>query len=386
MWDAPSPFMFDGPVPPAELIGRRREADTLREWADQGRFMALVAPRRFGKTSLIRKVASEAERGSRSDRSGNGGKGDLTVIVADLFEVASLADLVLRLERAWAQHTPNRLRSAVSKILSGAQVGVSIAGSGFALTLADKPNTDPLPALHTLLDLPTQLASRRHGGRTLLVLDEFQSVAGVAGAEALIRSHAQHHREVCSYLFAGSEPGMLAAAFHDRARPFYGQVETFRLERLSAAELTEAIDAKFAAGHRDVSAVIGGLVAVSEGHPQRAMLLAHLLWQQVGPGDTASADHLAATVDAALRRIDAEARATMGGLAAGQRKALRAIAEYGTPMAARALRTLALPKATAQRAVPQLVAGGLVEQTSPGWRVVDPLLCRWITANYGTRS
>lgn len=374
MWDTTSPFVFDGPVSPDQLIGRQHEADTILAWAVSGRFTALVAPRRYGKTSLIRKVAADAARQ------------DLTVIVADLFEVASMADLVLRLERAWALHTPRPLRSAVSKILSGSQVGVSIAGSGFALTLADKPNTDPLPALHTLLNLPTQLTQRRRGGRTLMVLDEFQSMSDVPGAEALLRSHAQHHREVCSYLFAGSEPGMLAAAFDQRARPFYGQVETFRLERLPAHELTEAIDARFAADNRDVSEVLGALVATSEGHPQRAMLLAHLMWQQVATGESASTDHLEAAVDSALRRVDPEARATLAGLTSGQRKTLRAVAEYGTPMAARALRTLGLPKATAQRAAPQLAAIGVIEETDDGWRLVDPLLTRWLKTNYGTRS
>jgi hypothetical protein len=89
MWDTTSPFEFDGPVSPDQMIGRQHEADTIRAWARKGRFMALVAPRRYGKTSLIRKVAVEAEHD------------EMAVIAADLFEVASLADLVLRLERAW---------------------------------------------------------------------------------------------------------------------------------------------------------------------------------------------------------------------------------------------------------------------------------------------
>lgn len=375
MWDVPSPFIFDGPVPPDQLIGRQREADTLRQWTEAGRFMALVAPRRFGKTSLVAKVAQDAARSN------------LSVIVADLFEVASLADLVLRLERAWGRQTPNRLRSAVSRILSGAQVGVSIAGSGFAVTLADKPNTDPLPALHVLLDLPTRLAGRRNVDRTLIVLDEFQSVGAVPGAEALIRSYAQHQRQICSYLFCGSEPGMLATAFDDRARPFYGQVEMFRLERLGAQELTEAIESRFQVDRRDVSEVIGDLVRVSEGHPQRAMLLAHLLWQRVGRGQAAGDDDWDAVLQLALRRIDPEARATMSGMPAGHRKVVRAIAEYGSPMASRALHALALPKTTAQRATAHLLAGGVIErEADSGWRLVDPLLGHWISANYGTRS
>lgn len=372
MRDTASPFTFDGPVPLDCMIDRLSEADTIREWTRESRLMTLVAPRRYGKTSLIRKIASEGE------------KAGLMVVTADLFEVASLSDLVLRLERAWAQHTPEELRPAAGKILGSAQVGVSISGAGFALTMADRPTTDPGPALHALLELPAQLAQHRPG-RILIVLDEFQSVAGVPGAQALIWQHAWRQRQTVSYLFAGGGPGMLSTAPDDGEHPM-GQPRTLRLDRLPPAELREVIKDRFAAGNRDVSGVVDGLVAAGEGHPQRTMLLAHLLWLEVAAGERATPDDLEAAIAVALRQVDAEARATMSGLTVGQRKVLRAVAEYGTPMAARALRALGLPKTTAQKATPHLVATGLIEDTDQGWRVIDPLLARWIRTNYGTRA
>ncbi len=374
-WESPSPFIFDGPVPPARLIGRQAETDTLRSWVRAGRFTALVAPRRFGKTSLIGKVAEETERKDR-----------IPTIVVDLYDVASMTDLVIRLERAWAAHAPHRLRSRLAETLAGAQVGVNVAGSGFTMRLAERPDTDPLPALHTLLDLPTKVAVKN--SRVLIVLDEFQSLGGVAGAEAVIRSHAQHQRDTASYLFCGSEPGMVSAAFDDRARPFYGQVQTFVLDRLNPAELTKAIAEGFALSQRDISAVLPDLVAASEGHPQRAMLLAHLLFQQVRPRGGASAESLRAALDAAMDRVDPEARSVLDGLDFGSRKTLRAIAEYGTPLSARAGRTLDLPKTTAADAALRLTKLGIVERVDGGrrWRLVDPLLTRWLKERYATRA
>ncbi|MEV7003314.1 AAA family ATPase [Streptomyces sp. NPDC093982] len=372
MRETASPFEFDGPVPVDRMINRRSEVDSITEWTREGRLMVLVAPRRYGKTSLIRKIASEGE------------KVGLVVITVDLFEVASLADLVLRLERAWAQHTPDKLRPVASKILAAAQAGVSITGAGFALAMADRPTTDPEPALHALLELPAQLA-QREGGRTLIVLDEFQSVTGVAGAETLIWQHARPQREAVSYLLSGVRPDMLSAATDDKEHPS-GQVAMLRLDRLPAAELREVINNRFTAGDRDVTGVLDGLLAAGEGHPQRTMLLAHLLWQEVPAGERATGDHLEAAVTVALTQVDPEARATMSGLTVGQRKVLRAVAEYGTPMATRALRTLGLPKTTAQKAAPHLVAAALIEDTDQGWRVIDPLLARWIRTNYGTRA
>lgn len=372
MRDTATPFEFDGPISPDCMINRRSEAETIRAWTRESLLMTLVAPRRYGKTSLIRKIASEGE------------KAGLMVITADLFEIASLSDLVLRLERAWAQYAPEELRSAVTKILGSAQAGVSISGAGFALTMADRPTADPDPALRALLELPAQLAQHRPG-RILIVLDEFQSVAGVPGAQALIWRHAWQQRQSVSYLFAGGGPGMLSTAPDDEERPSE-QVRTLRLDRLPTAELHEVIKSRFAARNRDASGIVSELVEAGEGHPQRTMLLAHLLWQEVPEGKRATAGDLEAAITAALRQVDAEARATMSGLTVGQRKVLRAVAEYGTPMAARALRALGLPKTTAQKAAPHLVATGLIEDTDQGWRVIDPLLARWIRTNYGTRA
>jgi len=374
-WETPSPFIFDGPVPPDQLIGRAHELETLRAWVRAGRFTALVAPRRFGKTSLVGALAEEAER-----------RDHIPTVVADLYEVASLADLVIRLERAWAAHAPHRLRAKIAQVFAGAAVGLNIAGSGFTMRLADRPDTDPLPALHTLLDLPDKIAVKN--SRVLIVLDEFQSLASVEGAEAIVRSHAQFQRKTASYLFCGSEPGMVAAAFSDKARPFYGQVQTFVLGRLAPDELARAITSGFDLSRRDVSPVLPDLVAASEGHPQRAMLLAHLLFQQIKPRATATEESLRAALDAALDRVDPEARAIIAGLDPGGRKTLRAIAEYGSPLSARAGRMLDLPKTTAADAAARLTNLGIVERDADTrtWRLVDPLLARWIRERYATRT
>lgn len=219
------------------------------------------------------------------------------------------------MERAWATQTSAGLREAVGRALAG---------------------TDPLPTLHTLLALPERLAGHRGHARVLVVLEEFQSLGRVPGAEALLRSHAQHQRADASYLFAGSEPAMLTAAFNERSRPFYGQVETLLLSRLPGAELAAAIGAAFERTERHAGEVLAQLVGASEGHPQRAMLLAHLLWIRVAEGQVASRQDWDEALSAALTRIDADARAVLRGLQPGERKTLRAVAEYGGPLVARA--------------------------------------------------
>jgi hypothetical protein len=157
---------------------------------------------------------------------------------------------------------------------------------------------------------------------------------------------------------------------------------------LDPAELATAIAEGFDRSHRDVTEVLPDLVAASEGHPQRAMLLAHLVFSAVPPGGAATAPTLRAALDAALDRVAPEARSVLDGLDFGSRRTLRAIAEYGTPISARAGRTLNLPKTTAADAAARLLRSGIVEREgdSRRWRLVDPLLGRWLRERYSTRS
>jgi hypothetical protein len=376
-WLAPSPFVFDGPVEPGMLIGRDEESEALRAWARAGRSTVVVAPRRFGKTSLLRRVQADSERIDR-----------MPVILVDLYELASMSDLVIRLERAWAAHTPGRLRQRLGKVLAGTELGLNVMGNGFQMRLSDKPHTDPLPALHALLALPETVTGK--GGRTLVVFDEFQAVAAVSGAEGLIRTYVQAQRDVASYIFCGSQPSMIARIFGDQARPFYSQAQRFELGRLGVDLLTRSISDVFDnAGRPGYDGAVAALMARAEGHPQRSMLLAHLLWQRTGPGPApADLGDLVEVVFAdALAMVSAEIVAMLDVLPRTERKALRAIAEYGTPLSSRALRDLNLRKPSAQSAGAALLDRALVERPagSDVWRVVDPLTARWLRTRYPTR-
>lgn len=376
LWAQPSPFVFDGPVTPTMLIGREVEAEGLRSWARAGRSTVLVGPRRYGKTSLLNRVRADAERLDR-----------MPVIIVDLYEVASTSDLVIRLERAWARHVPGRLKARLTRVLAGSEVGLNVMGTGFQMKLADQPRTDPLPALHALLGLPTQL--RGKGERTLIVFDEFQSLAAVDGAEGLIRTYVQSQRDDASYIFCGSQPSMLAQMFGDQARPFYGQAQRFELGRLDIGVLTGAvIDILESTGRAGADAVVAALMQRADGHPQRAMLLAHLLWQRLVPGAPVADDLAAAVLRDALAAVSAEIIAMLDVLPTSEKKTLRAIAEYGTPLSSRALRDLDLPKGSAQSASASLADRALVERLGDGparWRIIDPLTALWLRDRYPTR-
>jgi predicted AAA+ superfamily ATPase len=87
--DHHNPFHFSGPLPPEEMIDRDPEAEDLFNLARGGHSFRLVGPRRYGKTTLLRRVLEAAEQ-----------DGAATVLV-DLQDVLSIAEIVVRIERAY---------------------------------------------------------------------------------------------------------------------------------------------------------------------------------------------------------------------------------------------------------------------------------------------
>ena len=54
-----NPFRYSGPVGSRDLIGRDLETEQLQRTAEEGNNSRLVAPRRYGKTSVLRRLTDE---------------------------------------------------------------------------------------------------------------------------------------------------------------------------------------------------------------------------------------------------------------------------------------------------------------------------------------
>ena len=57
-----NPFVYSRPVAPEDVVDRDDETEELLRAAAGGHFVRLYAPRKYGKTSLLRRVLRDAER------------------------------------------------------------------------------------------------------------------------------------------------------------------------------------------------------------------------------------------------------------------------------------------------------------------------------------
>ena len=363
-----NPFIYSHPIAPDDIIDRDDETRRLLTSAVGGHYVRLYAPRKYGKTSLLRRVLRDAER-----------EEGMVPILVDLYGVLSVADVAIRFERAYARQLKGKTRARVEEFLQSTGLGLSLGALGVSARIQLNPRTDPLPALHALLDLPLRLEDAG-GFRALIVLDEFQDITKVKEMDAVLRSHIQFQGEVASFVFAGSEPGLMRELFEDRARPLYGQAVPMRLERLADADIAGYISGRFRESGRSVGEALNPLVTAARGHPQRAMLLAHRLWEETELDGTAALADWARAHAAALAELQPEFDANWRRLPTNAQKALRAVvAGEGSPFQKTVLEQLDLAKSTARASLNSLVAGATVEQRGDEYVVIDPLFAEWIS-------
>jgi uncharacterized protein len=362
-----NPFVYSRPIAPDDVIDRDEETAKLLGLAAGGHYVRLYAPRKYGKTSLLRRVLRDAER-----------EEGMVPILVDLYGALSLADVAVRLERAYARQLKGGLRARVDEFLQGMGLGLSLSAMGIGARLQLQPKADPLPALHALLDLPLRL-EEGGGRRALIVLDEFQDVAKIPELDAILRSHVQFQGEVASYVFSGSEPGLMKQLFEERDRPLYGQAVPFRLGRLADAEIAAYVADRFRGTGREIGEALGPLLETAGGHPQRAMLLAHRVWEEVAPGERATAAQWRHALETALLELDPELDARWRRLTTTEQKTVRAVvAGEGSPYRRVVLERLQLGKASAQQALRNLGARAEVESGENGYVLVDPLFALWV--------
>ncbi len=364
--DPLNPFVFSRPVDPGDLIDRDRESEKLLALAEGGHAVRLSAPRRYGKTSLLRRVGEDVERAG------------MNYVEVDFYGVLSEIEVAERLEDGYAnlRSTPGRLARAAIRTL---RPGLSVGGGPVRIESRPRIEQQTSRLVTGLLDLPLRLFERT-GMRTLVAFDEFQALLEVGpGIDGLFRSRIQRHGDAASYIFAGSHPGLMAHLFGSRERPFYGQARPFELAPLPDAEIAEYVGSRFESTRRDVGVALDPLLDLAAGHPQRAMLLAHHLWEQTPLGEGADSERWQRVLVTVFAEYDEALRAAWDSFETKERAVYAALATAdGGLFSARTLTRFNLSKSSARYAREALVRAGQLRKVGDAWHPVDPLLARWV--------
>ncbi len=361
-----NPFRFSGPLAPEDMIDRDPEADDLLALVEGGHSFRLVGPRRYGKTTLLRRVLEGAAHEQ------------MATVLVDLQDVLSISEIVVRIERGY-ERLKGPIRRHVESLLRTWNIGLSLGGGGFTATLQRNPHVDAESVLLRLLELPTSLFDRR-GIPSLIVFDEIQDVLAVPGADGKIRSVIQHQGEAATYAFAGSAPGMMQQLFADPGRPLLDQAVPRNLAPLPLDEVANYVQSRGERTGRDVGTALAPYLEFTRGHPQRSMMLAHYLWQRTPRGASADEATWLSALDQAATDAAPLMQAIWRALTANERRVARALAVAVTPLySEETASAVGIKRTSIARALEGLTGKADVIVAGGRPRLTDPMFEHWLS-------
>jgi uncharacterized protein len=364
-----NPFQVTKPVGPSEVIDRDQEASRLDDLAVEGNNARLVAPRRFGKTSLLNRVQAQLEN-----------EGWIPVYV-DLLGILSTDDFTARIERAYTQQLSGPVARWWTGVRRSLKPSASAGGGLVPGSISVDLSGQSKEALAERLELPKRVRAKT-GNRVHVVFDEFQELDQLAqkNVDQVLRSVIQHHGDAASYVFAGSELHMMDMMFADPQRAFYGQTQKVSLTPLADEPLAEYIVSRFEGTGKTVRAeVLDALLRLVLGHPQRAMAAAHALWRNTD--DEADLGNWEEARAVLMDDVEDEMRVLWTGTDVAQREVLVLVAAGRSPYSRAGQRARG---GNTVRAVEALTAKGVIAEGENGDRyIVDPLFAEWIRGQRG---
>ncbi len=315
----------------------------------------VIAPRRYGKTSLLGRVTADLEQ-------------TVTVVRVDLYEVRSWADFAGRLSAGLGSVTGPK-RAGLDRIAASLDVNLGVIRA----TISRPGRTDPDMTASRLLDV---LVDHAISTPTVVFFDEFSSIRRVAGAAGLLRTKLQHHYQQVGLVFAGSEPSTMRMLFEDSGQPFYAQADLLPVPPLSLIGFTGIVTAGFDGD--PPTGLAGNIFSFTRGHPQRSMQLADAAWIATQDGS----DHPWADALATVRETTASGHETRFSAATPADQAVLRLVAATEPLFGGAAELLELSRSSAQNSRHRLIATGHLTKDDGAHTVVDPLYEDWIAHRF----
>ncbi len=258
-----------------------RESETARLLANfrSGVNTVLISPRRWGKTSLVRKVCRLAQ------------SEELKIVYLDIFSCRSDADFYDAFASAVLKQTSTRVeewlenvRQFLSRISPKISLGTDPA-TDFSLSLELKPRSGDVDEL---LQLPEKIAEKK-GCSIVVCIDEFQQIGEFKDSRAFqkrLRSVWQLQEHVCYCLF-GSRKHLMNELFEKKSLPFYKFGDTVYLSKIDEADWVRYICGRFEATGKRISGDLAGEICRRvDCHSSYVQQLSWLVWAHTGKDAT----------------------------------------------------------------------------------------------------
>lgn len=366
-------FVFGVSVSDYNFIGRKEEIRRLKMNFEEGINTILISPRRWGKTSLVRKVCEVVDR-----------KKVIPVFV-DIFKCKTeyefynaLAEAVLKQTASKAELWMDNARDFIARLSPKVSFSPE-PNSEFALSLGISPKTH-VP--EEILSLAEEIAQKKQK-RIVVCIDEFQQIGEMADSVSIqkrLRSVWQHQR-LTSYCLFGSKKHTMMNVFQKRNMPLYLFGDFKFLDKIPTETWVEYIVQHFKDRQRTISAEQAAKICqLVDNYSSYVQQLSWLVFSLIDEGQVVTDEHLKQGVKDLLNSQEQLFMQQIEPLTAYQMNFLRCILsghhdDFGETAVREEFQLGSVSNIT--RLKTALVDKDIVEMSGKRYYITDPVFALW---------
>lgn len=266
-----NPFFLAPHTPSQYFCDREKETADLVQYLENGSNVALISPRRYGKTGLIYHIFDTLKAK----------KSKYELYYVDIYSsrnaddfIALLAESVSRtLKKETAVKNFFKAFGRLRPVLSQDPLSGNPQFSFIFQT--DTERRYSLKALLDFLD--------RRPNKVILAIDEFQQVREYEGIsmEALLRTYIQPLNNV-QFIFSGSKKHMIAEMFTAENAPFYESASVYSIDKIDSGVYAGFIERQFKAQKKSITPeAIDFILEWTRTHTYYTQMLCNRVFQSV---------------------------------------------------------------------------------------------------------
>ncbi len=271
------PFNFGKVVGTTQFINREIEIDSLSLNLESHINTLLISPRRWGKSSLVAKVADRMQKKDKKIR----------FCFIDMFSIRDeeefyevfATEIIKATSNKWQEWAENG-KNLLLKLIPRFQIGIDPTND-FKISFDWK---ELKQHSSEILDLPEKVSIEKNI-HLIICIDEFQNISHFEEpliVQKKMRSVWQKH-QIATYCLYGSKRHMLSEIFENTSMPFYKFGDTMFLKKIEHTHWVKYIIRQFKRTDKKISKALASNIAETmENHPYFVQLFAATIWKFTG--------------------------------------------------------------------------------------------------------
>jgi hypothetical protein len=374
-----NPFTTGGYVSEAYFCDRVQESKTVIRTLTNGNNLAIISPRRMGKTGLIEHCFHSKEIAP-----------NYYTFFIDIYATSNLRELVYKLGKEIfdalkpkGKHFVESFFSVISSLRPAFKLDPHSGAPTFDIGIGEIREAEiTLEEIFKYLELSNK--------RCIVAIDEFQQISRYPekNIEANLRTQIQKCKN-CSFIFAGSQRHLMENIFFTSSRPFYQSVSLLHLDAISENEYILFAKKHFEKAKKEIDGeTIKKLYQLFEGH---TWYMQHILNEIFSLTSTNGNCTLKMTEEAIRSKIFAYKplfQSTLNLLSERQKEVLYVIAKEGkaTQITSGSFnrKHALLSPSSIQTSVRQLLDKDIITVENKAYSVYDRFFGLWLKDEFGT--